>query len=63
MTINSNLKKCILFMGLMFVLLLAEGFMTVRSGISYSILAGLSLGSAGLSMLYWYRFDTPLMHR
>lgn len=63
MTINSNLKKCILFMGLMFVLLLAEGFMTVRSGISYNMLTGLSLGAAALSMVYWYRFATPLMHR
>ncbi len=63
MTINSNLKKCILFMGLMFVLLLTEGFMTVRSGISYNMLTGLSLGAAALSMVYWYRFATPLMHR
>ena len=63
MTINSNLKKSILLMGLMFVLLLTAGFMTVRSGISYSILAGLSLGTAALSMVYWYRFAIPLMNR
>lgn len=56
MKINNNLKKCAGFMLLMFISVLIEGFMTVKTGISYNLLTALSLASCGLSMVYWYRF-------